>query len=238
LLDLNSPLPLYVQLREILRRDIENGRYRIGEQIPAEQVIVKQYGVARATVRQAITDLVNEGLLSRRQGRGTFVCRQRRLDTIEPLISFTAEMTARGINPGARVLYAGKPEHVPAAAIDNLGENTPLFYAKRIRTADDVPIALEHSYIINSLAPEIHQADLSGSLYQILAYQYNIKITRVTQTVKSALPEEDQIKLLDIDGQTPVLIMERTLFTDKDRAFYWLRFIFHGGLYQMNTVYC
>lgn len=237
MLDLKSPLPLYVQLREILRRDIESGHYTIGEQIPAEHEIVKKFGVARATVRQAISDLVHEGLLLRRQGKGTFVCRTRRLDTIEPLISFTAEMTARGIIPGAKVTFAGKPGHIPDAVKHVLGEKDPLFYLQRIRTADEVPIAIEYSYINNTLVPEINNTILTGSLYQLLAYHYHINIARVSQSVSSSLPDQEQVELLHIDGHTPVLILERTLFTDGDRPFYWLKFIFRSDLYRMDTVY-
>lgn len=237
MLDLKSGLPLYVQVREILRRDIESGHYSIGEQIPAEQEIVKHYGVARATVRQAITDLVNEGLLLRRQGKGTFVCRTRRLDSIEPLISFTAEMTARGINPGAQVITAGKPEHIPDAVKQILGEKVPLFYLQRIRTADEVPIAIEYSYINRDLVPEINYLILTGSLYQLLVHHYQINITRVSQSVSSALPDESQLERLKIDRHTPLLILERTLFTDGDLPFYWLKFIFRGDLYRMDTVY-
>ncbi|MGE5398700.1 MAG: GntR family transcriptional regulator, partial [Chitinophagales bacterium] len=179
MLDLQSPLPLYVQLREIIRKKIEGGSWAIGEQIPGEHDLVNQYGVARATVRQAIMDLVNEGLLYRKQGKGTFVCRARRQDTIEPLVSFTAEMTARGLTPGAVVLQIGDAQSLPENVAYVMGIKTNILYLERLRTANNITIAMEYSYLRKDHVKGLTEEDLSASLYQLLVYKLNVDIRRV-----------------------------------------------------------
>lgn len=234
MLDLHSSLPLYAQLREILRSDIESGAWKVGEAIPPEQELVKQYQVARSTVRQAIMDLVNEGLLYRKQGKGTFVCRNRRLDAMEPLLSFSAEMVSRGVTPAARVLAQGLTGEVPPEAAALMAGN-PVFYLLRLRTADEVPLALEYSYFDAQVVPNLETENLSSSLYQLLVYGRGIPISRVEQAIGSARPDAEQANLLKMDANETVLILERTLYTE-GRPFYWLRFFYRGDLYRFYSV--
>ncbi|MGE5403655.1 MAG: GntR family transcriptional regulator [Candidatus Saccharibacteria bacterium] len=236
MLDLKNPLPLYVQLREILRREIEEGKWEVGDQIPGEQDLVNQYGVARATVRQAIMDLVNEGLLFRKQGRGTFVCRTRRLDTIEPLVSFSAEMTSRGITPGSQLLEKGTPPSMPQQVTDLMGPDTRIFYLARLRTADGVPMAIEYSYFNEETVPDLEREDLEGSLYQLLAHRRQMQVKRVAQSIGTDLADAEQAKILHISPGSPVLTLERTMYTTGDQPFYWLKFVFRGDVYRINTV--
>lgn len=236
MLDLNNPLPLYVQLREIMRCKIEDGTWKVGDQIPGEPEIVKKYGVARATVRQAILDLVNEGLLYRKQGKGTFVCRARRLDVIEPLISFSAEMTSRGMTPGAEVLCSGSIAELPPAVAGIMGTDTPVFKLERLRTADGVPLALEYSYLNEEVVPGMDTEDLQGSLYQLITHRRQIQVSRVIQSISCSLADEEESERLHISPDSPVLVMERVMYTADEQAFYWLKFIFRGDLYRIDSV--
>lgn len=234
MLNLNSSLPLYAQLREILRKAIENGVWKVGEAIPAEQELVKEYQVARSTVRQAIMDLVNEGLLYRKQGKGTFVCRNRRLDAMEPLLSFSAEMVSRGVTPSAQVLTAGLINEVPTEVTALMG-NHPIYYLLRLRTADGVPLALEYSYFDAQMVPDLDNEDLQSSLYQLLVYGRGLQISRVEQAIGSSRPTPEQAGLLDMDPSETVLVLERTLYHE-GRPFYWLRFLYRGDLYRFYSV--
>ncbi|MGE5380459.1 MAG: GntR family transcriptional regulator [Methylocystaceae bacterium] len=234
MLNLQSAMPLYAQLREILRADIEKGVWKVGEAIPPEQDLVSQYQVARSTVRQAIMDLVNEGLLYRKQGKGTFVCRNRRLDAMEPLLSFSAEMVSRGVTPQARILKQGLTWEIPPQA-EALMENHPVYHLLRLRYADEVPLALEYSYFDTEVLPDLEQENLEGSLYQLLVYGRRLQITKVEQAIGSAHPDAEQAEILNMGPTETVLLLERTMYCE-GKPFYWLRFIYRGDLYRFYSV--
>lgn len=101
-----SPLPRYYQLKEIMREKIRSGEWKPGDLIPSERELGEQYGISRMTARQAITELVNEGLFYREQGKGTFVSRRKITQQLIHLTGFTEDMKARGQQPGTRVLSA------------------------------------------------------------------------------------------------------------------------------------
>src|SRR5919205_4653418 len=102
----SGPLPRYYQLKEIIREGIRSGAWPPGSLIPSERELCERYGISRMTARQSITELVNEGLLYREQGRGTFVGRPKIAQKLLRLTGFTEDMKAREQRPGARVLAA------------------------------------------------------------------------------------------------------------------------------------
>ncbi|HCX79146.1 MAG TPA: hypothetical protein DG577_07020, partial [Firmicutes bacterium] len=116
MLDNNSGIPLYLQVYEKLKLKITGGLWPEGSLIPAETSMMKQYGVGRETMRRAVLRLVNEGYLFRQQGKGTFVCRKRPQDGLEQIVSFTAEMLARGYKPGTKVLASLQQKPDPSTA--------------------------------------------------------------------------------------------------------------------------
>ncbi|MBE3562031.1 MAG: GntR family transcriptional regulator, partial [Ktedonobacteraceae bacterium] len=100
-LERSNPLPLYYQLKEVLKQQIRAGYFSPNDAIPSEPELVAQYHVSRATVRQALTELVHEGLLYRQHGRGTFVCEPRvQPHSLSELISFSEDLRRRGKRPG------------------------------------------------------------------------------------------------------------------------------------------
>ena len=100
----NSIVPLYAQIVESLKRDIENGVYNATERIPAEAELAKQYNVSRITVRRAVDDLVSQGLVEKKQGKGTFICRQKFAKDIKNLQSFSEMCRHMNMKPGGRML--------------------------------------------------------------------------------------------------------------------------------------
>src|SRR5437588_11800459 len=102
----NSPLPRYFQLKEIMRERIRSGEWKPGELIPSERELSEKYGISRMTARQAITELVNEGLFYREQGKGTFVSRHKITQQLIRLTGFTEDIKARGQRPSTKVLIA------------------------------------------------------------------------------------------------------------------------------------
>ena len=141
-IDSRSPVPKYYQLREILLDLIER-ELTVDAPVPSERELAARYGLSRMTARQAIEHLVSEGKLYRVQGRGTFVARPKIVMPLR-LTSFSEDMRARGMIPGARDLGRRSIE-APAAVARELGveAGAPIYVVERLRTADGVPMALE-----------------------------------------------------------------------------------------------
>src|SRR6185437_8310267 len=99
-----APIPLYYRLREALRARILSGELPVGSLFATEQEVSERYAVSRTTVREAILGLVHEGLLVRKQGKGTFVAARKLEEELGVLVGFTEQMEARGMRPGARTL--------------------------------------------------------------------------------------------------------------------------------------
>src|SRR5258708_26715588 len=105
-LERSNPLPLYYQLKEVLRQQIRAGHLEPHAAIPSEPELVASYHVSRATVRQALNELVHEGLLYRQHGKGTFVCEPRIQHTLSELPSFSDEVKRRGKRPGGLLIVS------------------------------------------------------------------------------------------------------------------------------------
>lgn len=235
-LDPTSPLPLYAQLRRILEDRIAQGVWDVGSRIPTENDLMAEFGVGRATTRQALLELVAEGYLHRHQGRGTFVNRRQRPDDIEFLVSFSAEVAARGSVPGARVLAvsvtAPDPSVQAALGID-ASEN--ILRIERLRTVDGRPVALETSHLIHRLCRGLEDQDLSGSLYQLLVNRLGIPIKRASQSIGSTTVGAREASVLETRPGSQVLLLERVTYTINDTPLDFLRFLFRGDLYKLQT---
>ncbi len=142
--------PLYKQITDVLKADIQSGRYHTGDKIPSEAELSQIYSVSRITVRRAVEDLANEGYLTKRQGKGTFVNPRKLARKICPesnVQSFTEACRADGREASAHVLtrdvVAPSQE---AREFLQLGDSDELVYVKRVRCADGIPIMLENNY--------------------------------------------------------------------------------------------
>lgn len=233
-LDENLPLPLYVQLRDALAARIESGVWNPGERIPTEMELMREYGVGRATVRQAVLDLVNRGLLHRKQGKGTFVNAETGLSDLELALSFTAEMLARGVRPGAEVL---KKE---VAAADReireklaLRRGQKILKLQRLRTADGAPMALEMSHLNYQLVPGIENDDLSGSLFQLVTKGYGVPLVHARHTIHAEAAREPVAEILRVQAGAPLLVLERVTYTRNNIAVDFVRFECRSDLYRV-----
>src|SRR3989454_11654646 len=134
----NSPLPRYYQLKEILRERARSGEWKPGDLIPSERELSEKYGISRMTARQAITDLVNEGLFYREQGKGTFVSERKITQQLIHLTGFTEDIRARGQRPGTRVLSAEMRLADEATAEKlRIDAGTLIFRLQRLRLVDE-----------------------------------------------------------------------------------------------------
>ena len=168
LIDRASPVPLYHQLAEQLTAAIEDGTLAPGDPFENELALAERLDLSRPTVRRAIAELVNRGLLVRRRGVGTAVASEV-IHRRDELTSLFEDMQRKGRKPITRVLDLDRHTVNPrAAAALNLPPDTPLFYVERLRLAGDIPTALMHNWLPPQFN-DISSEDLAGgSLYAVL----------------------------------------------------------------------
>jgi GntR family transcriptional regulator len=207
--DGRSPVPKYYQLREILLDLIEH-ELAVDAPVPSERELAARYGLSRMTARQAVEHLVSEGRLYRVQGKGTFVARPK-IDMPLRLTSFTEDMRARGMTPGARDLGRRRTPATAAVARElGLEPGAPVHVIERLRTADGVPMALERSHIPAHLAPDLLDRPLQDrSLYELLATAYGVVLDRGDQLIEAGIADRGDAGLLGLAPGSAVLLLQR-----------------------------
>jgi len=201
--------PKHVRLREILRTETQQ-EGRAHTPIGSERELMVRHDVSRATVREAIGQLVNEGLLYRVHGKGTFVAAER-VESQLHLASFTDDMRRRGLEPLTRVLDVGldRPPAREAAAL-GLGSGDRAWRLERLRIAGGVAMALELGWYPEPLLPGLDQHDLTQSLYALFSEVYGLGVDSAQQTVWAESADDRRIKLMGLPAGIPLLAFRRT----------------------------
>ncbi|NIH79933.1 GntR family transcriptional regulator [Amycolatopsis viridis] len=204
----DGPTPKHAQLREILRRAIER-ELPPGSPIPSERDLAERYQVSRLTVRSAIGKLVEEGLLTRARGKGTFTA-TRRMELQLYLMSFTDDMRRRGLTPATELLHCGSEAPPPeTAGALGLAPRQPAYRLVRRRRADGVPLAVERGWYHPRRVPGLPDLDLTSSLYDQLAQHYDLRLDHARQTVRSEAADRETARLLGIRAGDPLLVFRR-----------------------------
>ncbi|WP_249596317.1 GntR family transcriptional regulator [Peribacillus frigoritolerans] len=213
MIDKNSPLPIYFQIEEQIKRQIENGEFQAHDALPSEREYAEQFEISRMTVRQAINNLVNDGYLYRQKGRGTFVADKKLEQQLNGLTSFTEDMKARGLNPSSKLLsFEIIPADKKIASELHISLYAPVYEIKRIRLADDVPMALETVYMSANLIKGLTEDIINLSLYQYVENYVKLKIDYASQTLESSIASELEVTHLAIPKNSPILFIQRNTF--------------------------
>jgi len=227
-----GPVPKHVQLRAILVDLMEN---QLGPDaaVPSERDLMARFGVSRATVREAIGQLVSEGRLYRIHGKGTFVGRER-VESQLHLASFTEDMRRRGLDPATLVRSVSRHQADPGVrAALGLTEGEPVWRVERLRLAGGVPMALEVGWYPVALVPGLVGTDLSGSIYTLLATRYGLAIDRGDQTAWAEVADRPTATLLGVPPGAPLMVFRRTAGvgpTTVEHVTSWYR----GDRYQVH----
>ena len=205
-LDSNSPVPLHVQLKEILTAEIKSGNYT--DRIPSERELMERFSISRSTVREAISALVNDGLVEKIHGKGTFITSHPINDWLGNLSSITETIERMGMEPGINLLYQGIQSNPQIGEI--LGVNE-YYVIERVRYADNDPIAIERNYYPLEIGLKLKEHDLNKvALYAVLE---NLGILhQAEQMITSTMPTEEEANLLGISNDAKnlsILVAER-----------------------------
>jgi GntR family transcriptional regulator len=232
-----SPLPRYYQLKEIMKEKIRSEEWKPGDLIPSERELGEQYGISRMTARQAITELVNEGLFYREQGKGTFVSRHKITQQLINLTSFSEDMKARGQRAGSKVISVKMvPADEALAERLRIKPGQLVFRLQRLRLADDEPLALEVSHLSFMGCDRLLEEDLEkNSLYRLLEEKYGQPLMEAEQEIEAGLMGPEEAQLLQISTGSAALFIRRTTYTERDQPIEYAKSIYCGNKYVFFT---
>ena len=208
----------------------------VGDAIPSERQLGIDLGVSRLTVRAALDELVREGYLVRRRGAGTFVAEPKVAKGID-ITSFSDDMRARGLTPGSRTIDV---RTIPAGArlgrILHVSPSEPVMAVKRLRLADDEPMAIELLHVRASLVPGLTGADLElNSFYDLLVSRYEVAIVGGTQTVEPTVTNEEESAALGVPLHSPALLFERVTRSSAGDVVEYTSSTYRGDRYRLVT---
>ncbi|MGL4609889.1 MAG: GntR family transcriptional regulator [Trueperaceae bacterium] len=226
-----SSTPLHVQFAEQLTERIRKKQWQIGEKIPSERELMELAGVSRATVRQAIGGLEQQGVLARSPGSGTFVAAPKIEQPMTSVYSFSEQFKARGLELRDELL-----ERSLVKADDNLSQklhikkHSKVIYLHRLRRFGKSPFMVSKTYISHALCPELFDAPLETTLYQHLI-RYQLPVLSATDTLEALSATKELAKLLELPAHIPLLFVERIALTTGER-------VLHLGLNYIRADKC
>lgn len=236
-LDERSPMSLYYQLKTILAEKIHSGQWKVNDRIPTERELCDAYGVSRATVRLALGELENEGLLYRKQGKGTFVAAPKIEQLLSGFYSFSEEMEKQGRHPSTRLISFRKvkAEDEIAQFLD-LSEGADVFAIRRLRLADDQPVILEVSYVPCDICPTLKERDVKEhALYELFREKYNIFPSKAHESFEAVLAGPKEADYLGVPDGWPILRLERITYAF-DRPVEYNIGLIRGDRYKYKVI--
>jgi GntR family transcriptional regulator len=212
--DRRRPEPLWHQAEMSLRTLIEKGEWTTGSQIPNEDRLCAMLGISRITVRHALRNLEEAGLLRREHGRGTFVRSATVVAGARGLTSFTQEMATLGLVVGTRLLKAEiilAPAEIADALEIAIGE--PLVKLRRLRLGNNAPIGIQTAHLPVVRVPGLfEQAPDIGSLYTTLRSRFGIEPIEAHEVYRVGLVAEEDAELIQLPAGTPAFVVQRIAF--------------------------
>ncbi len=218
----SGPVPLYHQLKQIVRGEIERGIYKPGDRLPSETEWIQKYAVSRITVRQALSELETEGVVVRRHGKGTYVAERHIEQDLVRLTDFVEDMELAGLSPSSQVLlFAHELASAHVAETLQVADGTEIVRIDRLRLANERPIAFDSTWLPLRFGMLLSQEMLrQETIYHILETRYDIPIEAGIFHITAANATAEQARALHVSAGAALLLIQRTSYTTGDLPIY------------------
>jgi GntR family transcriptional regulator len=233
----SSYKPIYLQISDLIRNDIESGKLKVGDQIWSERFIVDEFKVSRNTAKEAIEELARHGLVTRMQGYGTFVSDNRVNYGLQRMTSFTEETQMRGMKPSSRLLALNRvaADAVIAQKLHLVPEDE-VYCLERLRLADDRPMALHVSFVPVSRCPNLERFDFSQqSLFSVMEQEYGLKLTWQEASITPVIAHKNEAAILKIKTGLPLLRSDGVAYLEDDTPIEAHQILYRSDLYQFTV---
>lgn len=237
MLDEKAPVTLYYQLKEVIINKIKSNEWPVDSKILTERQLCDLYKVSRITVRQALGELEQEGFLYRKQGKGTFVTAPKIEQRLSKFYSFSDEIDRMGFVSGTKILVfeAIEADNIISRNL-NTKENSMIYRVKRLRLANSEPFAVETSYLPGKLFPELNEDEIASyGLYNTLKKKYDIVPDEAVETFEAILTGSEDAHLLQINKNSPGILLERFTYANGKVIEYCRSFI-RGDRYKYKVL--
>ena len=230
--------PLYFQIEMDLRKKIVDGGFKPGHLLPSERELVRSYNVSRLTVREAINRLVGQGLVVKKQGKGTFVAEQSADHMVGPLNSSSEVFLLKNYRVKTIVIKSKKT--LPSKEIgkhlqlsDTGGE---IFYLERVRFANEVPVAHITCYLPYKYVADIETFDFSeATLYRTLEDYYRLELFEAYEVIEATGANRRSAELLDLTPGAPVLMNQRTTYLKDETVIEFEKVLYRSDIYKYHN---
>ena len=226
-------IPLYYQLKEYLLKEIRE-RYQAGDLLPSEAEIEQRYGVSRITVRKAIEELSREGIVVKKQGKGTFVMEEKILYDANIIGSLTQRLEAQ-----EHQLQTRSIEYITISEAHHaktLLQCDTLLCIKRFRVLDGAPFALMLNYIDSTKVPNLQEKFNIESLYSFYKEVYGITFHHAEETVEAKAATKEQAKKLGIPYNAPLLSLQRLSYSKDNTPMEYSDIVIKADMYKHKIV--
>lgn len=229
-LSVEAALPLYGRVHRDLSRKLDSGEWQVGDRLPTELALTETYECSLITIRRALDELVREGRIARKRGKGTFVTVPPIERELNALTSFTEEMLHHGLDPHTEVIDArsAKADAEVARAL-HLSPNAPVLYLERLRSAGGYPLLLEQVYLSAERFPGLLAEDLGReSLYNVLTSKFNVPLLGARETLEPTMLTAREADLLGQHRRQPALEIHLVAFTHGEVPVEYCRTLVRG----------
>ena len=235
--NISTRLPLYAQVEDALAERIASGALPVGAQLPSEEELIREFDVSRTTIRTTIQNLVLQGLVEIRRGRGTFVASPRMVQELTELTGFVEDMRLLGRVPTARVV--GR-DIVPADDVvaDRLAiaPGTAVVRIRRIRLSDGVPLSFDETYLPEDIGRKIMAEDLATEpIFTLLEERYDTPLLEAEYELEAAAAAPAIAEALEIPAGSPIFLIDRTSYTLGHRPVDYERLHYRGDHIRFKT---
>lgn len=229
-----SPVPLYTQIKDVIRSRILDGTYAALAQMPSEVEMMKAFQVSRITVRQALGDLQKEGLLFKIAGKGTFVAKPKAVQSLGSLKGFAEAMGPMGHETFSRVIGVSH-QHADRTVADRFGISTETYVTKiqRLRYLNRQPISLDVTFVPIEIGERLAKEDLvTRDIFSILENEYGYTLGHAQVQIEAMLADAALAHLLAIEEGAPLLRIERLTYTSDGLPLDYEHLYYRGDSFQ------
>ena len=237
-IDKSSVIPIYYQLAKFIEGQIRRGEFQPGEALPTEMEIAARFEISRMTVRRAIAELVSAGMISTQQGRGTFVARPKLDNIVFELDNFTEEIEQRGLQQKTTlvqvdIIRANKVLQEKFQLADN---NARFLYFRTVLSAEEERIACENKYVFYTKSKPILEKELQDpSLPGIIAAHSDYVPIGAKKVLQVGTTTEEEAAILGVPPNTPVIVIEQTIYDTDRKPIGWSRSVYRGDRYKLTS---
>ena len=223
-------LPAYLQIEDELAERIEAGDLAPGSRLPTERELARSLGVSRMTARAGLSRLEQRGLITRRQGSGSFVAEPKLRQDATHLHGFFEETVGQGVFPTSALIERTErlaTRHIVTVLGLRLGET--VFKVVRLRSVRSEPVVLETSFFPSRIVPGLLELDLeTSSIYRLLGQHFEARPVRAVQSLEPIIASAADAELLKVERGDPLMLVERTSWDARGRAVEHARDVYRG----------